>query len=64
MSLRLRCREATKLLLERENRALGAWERLKLRAHLTVCDACTRFDRQVKLMQGAMARWRAYSDEE
>jgi hypothetical protein len=62
MSLRLRCREATKLLLERENRPLGPVERLALRAHLAICDACTKFDGQVKLMRGAMARWRSYTD--
>jgi hypothetical protein len=62
--LKLRCRDATRLLLEREERSLGPVERLALKAHLLVCTACTRFDGQVKFMRGAMARWRAYTDRE
>ena len=62
MGLMLKCREATRLLLERENRVLGPLERVALRAHLAMCSACTRFDGQVKFMRGAMARWRNYRD--
>jgi hypothetical protein len=65
MSLvKLTCREATRLLLERENRPLGAVERLRLRLHLSVCVMCTRFTGQVRLMNRAMDRWRRYTDEE
>lgn len=56
------CREATRLLLEAENRRLGPVELLALKAHLAICTACTRFDGQVKFMRGAMDQWRAYRD--
>ena len=62
MGLMLKCREATRLLLERENRPLGTMERVALRAHMAMCTACTRFDGQVKFMRGAMAKWRGYRE--
>lgn len=62
--LKLTCREATRLLLEQEGRALGPVERLGLRVHLGLCDACRHFRSQVGFMRGAMARWRSYRDEE
>jgi len=33
-----------------------------VRAHLAVCKACPRFQRQVALMRTALPRWRAYRD--
>jgi hypothetical protein len=62
--LRLRCREAARLLLERENRSLTVLERLGLRLHLGVCEMCTRFDRQLRLMNRALDRWRTGRDED
>jgi hypothetical protein len=63
MSLvRLTCREAARLLMQREHRALGTLERVRLRLHLSVCDMCTRFNGQLRLMNRAMAKWRAYRD--
>lgn len=64
MSLvRLTCRDAARLLLQREHRALGSLERVRLRLHLAVCDMCTRFNGQLRLMNRAMSRWRAYRDD-
>jgi hypothetical protein len=31
--------------------------------HLLACKACPRFERQVRLMDEAMGRWRAYADQ-
>jgi len=61
--LKLTCREATRLLLERKQRKLGAMERLTLRLHLGICEMCTRFDGQLSLMNRAMARWRNYGGD-
>jgi hypothetical protein len=64
MSLvRLTCREATRLLLERENRKLGPLERVSLRLHLGICGMCARFNGQLKLMDRALERWRHYSGD-
>ena len=56
------CREVTALVLARQERELGLVERLAVRLHLVICQACPRFARQVALMQEAMPRWRAYRD--
>ena len=53
------CKEASRLLSQRQDRELGFWERLKLRAHLALCDMCTRFSRQLDFMRAAV---RAYRD--
>ena len=58
------CREVTRLVLAGEDRRLSWFERLLLRSHLKVCQACPRFVAQVALMRGAMARWRHYSEGE
>ena len=56
------CREVTRLVLERENRALTLVERIAVRLHLGICLMCTRFTGQVKLMNRAMAQWKQYTE--
>jgi hypothetical protein len=60
--LRRTCKEATALLVAREDRALPWADRLALRAHLVACRACPVFERQMLLMRQAFARWREDSD--
>ncbi|MFZ5548343.1 MAG: zf-HC2 domain-containing protein [Pseudomonadota bacterium] len=62
MTWMLNCRQATQLVLQGEDRALRWPERLRLRLHLAVCEACPRFVGQVQLMRRAMGGWRAYRD--
>ena len=50
------CKEASRLLSQAQDRPLGALERLKLRAHLALCDFCTRFEQQLRFMREAMRR--------
>ena len=58
------CREVTRLILERENRALSVVERVAVRFHLGICLMCTRFTGQVKLMNRAMAQWKQYAEQD
>jgi hypothetical protein len=58
------CREVTRLVLERENRALTLVERIAVRFHLGICLMCTRFTGQVQLMNKAMAQWKHYTGED
>lgn len=58
MKLRLKCNEATALLLAREDRHLPLWQQLALRAHIAACRACPVVERQVLLMRRALAEWR------
>jgi hypothetical protein len=58
------CREVTRLILQRENRALTVVERVAVRFHLGICLMCTRFTGQVKLMNRAMAQWKQYAEND
>jgi hypothetical protein len=62
LPLRRTCKEAAALMSQRLDRELPFADRLALRLHLIACKACPTFDRQVRLMDEAMGRWRAYAD--
>ena len=62
--LRRTCKEVSALLIAREDRALPLAERLALRLHMALCQACPRFERQLLTMRNAMGQWRNYSDNE
>jgi hypothetical protein len=64
MKLKLSCRDVTRLVLEGEDRRLGWHERLGVRLHLWVCEACPRFVGQVALMRQAMNRWKRYAEDD
>lgn len=51
------CREATRMMSEGQERALGAGERLRLRLHLGLCAACRNFDAQLAVLREAMRRF-------
>lgn len=57
------CREVSALLLAREDRGLSLPERLAIRIHFMICEACPRFERQLLTMRGAFDQWRAYRDD-
>lgn len=52
------CKEVHQLTSEGMDRRLTAFERLRIRLHLSMCDACTAFSAQMKLIRGAMRRLR------
>jgi hypothetical protein len=53
------CKEASRLLSQAQDRELLWGERVKLRLHLALCDMCTRFSAQLRVMRRAMERYRA-----
>lgn len=61
--LRRTCKEASALLIAREDRALPRLERWALRLHLALCDACPRFERQLLTLRHAMGQWRHYTED-
>jgi hypothetical protein len=63
MFLRRTCKEATALMVAREDRALPWVERMALRMHLAACRACPMFERQLLTMRNAFSRWRNYTEE-
>lgn len=62
MILRRTCKEATALMLAREDRELPLADRLALRMHLAACRACPVVARQLMTMRNAMKSWRAYTE--
>ena len=57
MPLKLNCKQTSRLLSEAQDRRLSLLERVTLRVHLCMCDACTHFSRQLQFLRAAM---RAY----
>jgi hypothetical protein len=58
------CKEVTALVIAREDQVLPLAERLALRFHMVICQACPRFQRQVLTMRNAMTQWRNYGSGE
>lgn len=48
------CREVHRLVSEAMDRDLTLIERTRMRVHLMVCGACTRFHQQMDTLRGAM----------
>lgn len=56
------CKQATALMVAREDRPLVLRERAALRVHLAICKACNRFEGQMLTMRHAMDGWRSYRE--
>jgi len=54
----LSCQQASVLLSQAQERRLGGFERLKLRLHLTACDGCTNFLKQLRFIRTFIRRYR------
>lgn len=54
----LSCKDVSKLRSQSIDRRLNLGERLGVRLHLLVCEACRRFDRQMVILQQAMLHLR------
>jgi len=52
------CKEVTHLVLKSQDQPLRWTERLRVRSHLLMCSACTRFAAQMRFMQKTMSAWR------
>ena len=58
MGLKPTCKEIHRLASEGLDRDLTTVERLRMRLHLLVCEACTNFAGQMSLIRRAMQRLR------
>jgi hypothetical protein len=52
--IRVSCKEASLLASQSLDRRLRLSERVMLRLHLLVCEACTRFRRQIEFLRVAV----------
>jgi hypothetical protein len=50
----LSCRETTRLLSQREDRALAFGERVALRVHLAICNGCRNVGVQFRFLRRAV----------
>lgn len=57
------CKEATALMVAREDRELALGERAALRWHLLLCHGCQRFEGQMLTMRHALTQWLHYRHE-
>ncbi|MBV8666603.1 MAG: zf-HC2 domain-containing protein [Burkholderiaceae bacterium] len=62
MRVKMTCKEAHRVVSEGLDRDLSLFERLRLRLHLRICDACTRFNGQMALLRQAMRKLSAPDD--
>jgi len=53
------CQEISRLISRLQDAPPSSWERIKLRLHLMLCDACTRFDAQMRVLREAMRHYRS-----
>jgi hypothetical protein len=54
----LSCKDVSHLVSQMQERKLGRFESWALRLHLAVCDACMRFEAQMRFLRDAMRRYR------
>lgn len=48
------CKRATELISIRRDSSLNLIQALRLKLHLSICDACTRFDKQLTLLHESL----------
>jgi hypothetical protein len=60
----LDCKHATQLASRALDRRLPIRQRVALRLHLLMCDACTQFVRQLQLMRKALAQLGRYVEHD
>jgi len=53
--MKISCKEASRLLSQAMDRPLGLWQRARLRLHLSLCDACSNFKRQLQALRRGVA---------
>ena len=64
MSLRLSCKEASRLISQGMDGRLSLAEGIALRLHVRICDACTRFTAQVDFLRRALRAFPGPDDPE
>jgi predicted anti-sigma-YlaC factor YlaD len=51
------CKEVHRLVIEGQDRKLSFVERISVRGHLMMCNACRRFEAQMDFMRQALRRF-------
>ncbi len=56
----LSCKEAMRLASEKLDRDLSFWQRLSLRLHVLMCQACSRYGGQIAMLDRAVGEHYRY----
>ena len=56
MKLMLTCKQASQIISQSLDNPLSWSDRAKLKFHLFICNACTRFNQQLRLIKDAVLR--------
>ena len=57
MGIKPTCKEVHRLVSEQMDRDLSLVEKSRMRFHLMICDACTNFSGQMRLIRRAMRQF-------
>lgn len=52
------CKDVSHVLSRMQDNELTTIERWKLKLHLTACDACMKFEKQLRFLREAMRKYR------
>jgi hypothetical protein len=52
------CKDASRLISQRQDSSLTLRKRWLVRLHLVFCDACRHFERQLEVLREVMLRYR------
>jgi Putative zinc-finger len=57
------CKQVVALVVAREDRSLPLGDRVSLRLHMLICEACPKFEGQILGMRNILRQWRNYTGE-
>lgn len=58
MKLMITCKQASQIISQSLDKPLSRSEHIKLKFHLFICKACTRFNQQLRMLSDAVKRIR------
>lgn len=61
---KINCKEASRLISQGFDREMTMADRISLRVHLTVCEACTKFRAQLEFLRKAVAALAGRGDDD
>jgi hypothetical protein len=64
MKLLLNCKQASQIISQSLDNPLSWHDRMKLRFHLFICNACTRFSQQLRLIKKAIERMKIETEND
>ncbi|MES1987085.1 MAG: zf-HC2 domain-containing protein [Pseudomonadota bacterium] len=64
MKLMLTCKQASQIISQSLDTPLSWSDRMRLKFHLFICDACTHFNQQLRLIKNAIQRMKLETEND